>query len=300
LRNRSGLTDVAVHHRGIVEDVPPGREVRVGIQFGFAYTPAILVEELGLMARRLPGARVVLRQFGSGAEVTRALAAGEIDVGIMGVAPFLIARAAGRPWRVAAALGDMPVALNTVKPGATSLRDVAPTDRIALPGIGSIQHVVLALAAEQQLGRPRILDANLVALDHPTGEQALRSGMVAFHLSAPPFQDREVREGARRLFDSYQVLGGPHSLNVAVVPDSFVAGRPDVYRAFVDALADAVALIPRAPVAAAQILQRRGEPGTVAQIAAELTGPGIRWTVEPHRLAEFAAFMQRAGFFASP
>ncbi|HLN65410.1 MAG TPA: ABC transporter substrate-binding protein, partial [Symbiobacteriaceae bacterium] len=282
LHIRRSLTDVAVHHMGIVEDAPPRKtgpgEVRIGIQFGIAYAPAVLVQALGLVERRLPGTRVVLRQFGSGAEVTQALAAGELDVGIMGVAPFLSSWAAGRPWRIAAALGDTPIALNTVKPGVLSLRNVAPTDRIALPGIGSMQHIVLAMAAEQQLGLPRILDANLIALDHPQGEQALLAGMVAFHLSAPPFQDREVRAGARRLFDSYQIMGGSHTLNVAVVPRTFIANRPDAYNAFTDALAEAVALIQHDPVSAAVILQRGGESGTVAEIVAALTGPGIRWT----------------------
>lgn len=271
-------------------------QIRIGIQFGIAYAPAILVQALGLVEHRLPGTQVLLRQFGSGAEVTQALAAGELEVGIMGVAPFLSAWAAGRPWRIASSMGDIPNALNTVKPGAASLRDVAPTDRIALPAPGSFQHVVLAMAAEQQFDQPRILDPNLVSLDHRQGEQALLAGQVAFHMTAPPFQDEEVRAGAHRLFDSYQIVGGPHTFNVAVAPRSFALGRPAEYLALTDALAEAMLLIQLDPVGAAQVLQRQGLPGTVAEIAAQLTGPGIRWTVEPHRLVQFALFMRRAGF----
>lgn len=295
MQNRRNHSDVALHHTGTVESAAQ-REVRIGIQFGISYTPAILVQELDLLGRRLPGTRVVLRQFGSGSEVTQALATGQIDVGIMGVAPFLLSWAAGRPWRIAVALGDTAIALNTTKPGALTLRDVAATDRIALPGIGSIQHVVLAMAAAQQLGVPRLLDPNLVTLDHPQGEQALLSGRVAFHFTAPPFQDQELRAGARRVLDSFQVVGGPHTFNVAVVPSTFVERRPDAYRAVTDALAEAVALIPQDPVSVALILQRRGAPGTVAEIVNELLGPGIRWTIEPHRLVQFATFMRRAGF----
>jgi hypothetical protein len=62
------------------------------------------------------------------------------------------------------------------------------------------------------------------------------------------------------------------------------------------ALEEAVALIQHDPVSAAVILQRGGESGTVADIVAALTGPGIRWTVEPHRLVQIATFMRRAGF----
>lgn len=297
---RRSLTDVAIHHAGIVEDASPRHtgtpEIRIGIQFGIAYAPAILIQGLGLITRHRPGTRVILHQFGSGAEVSQALATGEIDVGMMGVGPFLISWAAGQPWRIAAALGDVAIALNTVKPGASTLRDVAPTDRIALPGIGSIQHVVLAMAAEQQLGMPRSLDANLIPLDHPQGERALLSGMIALHLSAPPFQDQELRAGARRMFDSFQILGGPHTLNVAVVPRGFIERRPADYKALTDAMAEAASLLAQDPVSAARILQQLGEPGTLAEIVAQLMGPGIRWTIEPHRLVQLATFMRRAGF----
>lgn len=83
----------ALGRRGIVEGASPCQrqtsEIRVGIQFGIAYAPAILVQELGLLQARLPGVRLSWRQFRSGAMVSNALEQGEIDVGMMGVAPFL-------------------------------------------------------------------------------------------------------------------------------------------------------------------------------------------------------------------
>lgn len=136
LFGRRSLTDVAVHHEGLVESPAIGKcagpigsrsvrrsEIRLGIQFGISYAPAILIQELGLLEKRLPGIKVTEVQFGSGAEVTQAMLSGEIDVGFMGVAPFLEGWARGLNWKIASALGDVPIGMTTVKPGARTLRD---------------------------------------------------------------------------------------------------------------------------------------------------------------------------------
>lgn len=193
-------------------------------------------------------------------------------------------------------MGDTNIGLNTVKPGAETLRDVAPTERIALPGLGSNQQIVLAMAAEQQLGNPRALDRNLLPLDHPAGEAALLSGAVAFHFAAPPYQDQEVLAGAGRILNSFQVVGQPHTLIVAVAPRSFHDCNPAAYRAFTAALADAITIINQAPIVAAQALQRFGQPGTIEELVAQLKSPGTTWTIEPHGLLRFALFMWRTGF----
>jgi len=53
-----------------------------------------------------------------------------------------------------------------------SLKDFKPTDKIALPSPGSVQHILLAMAAEKELGSASALDQNLVAMAHPDGAAA--------------------------------------------------------------------------------------------------------------------------------
>lgn len=45
-----------------------------------------------------------------------------------------------------------PLGLQTNAENIKSLKDIKPTDRIALPAPGSIQHILLAMAAEKNWG----------------------------------------------------------------------------------------------------------------------------------------------------
>ncbi len=53
--------------------------------------------------------------------------------------------------------------------------DFSPDDRIALPQPGSIQHILLSMAAEKQLGKHDVFDNQLVTMKHPDGMTALES-----------------------------------------------------------------------------------------------------------------------------
>lgn len=272
--------------------------LKMAIQFGTSYTPAVLVWDLGLLERRLPGIRIEQVQLGGGGIITQAMLAGQVDIGFMGLGPFLVGWSKGVPWKVAVAMEDMPIDMNTNRPDVKGLKDVRPADKIALPGINSIQHVVLAMAAEREIGNPRAFDQNLVPLAHPDGERALYAkGEITFHYTSPPFQERErTQPGITRVLDSYEVMGGPHTFNVAVVTREFYEKRREVYDAFVGAMAEAVEIVKKDPKKAAAVMQKRGLKGTTEEIMASMLDPRVVWTVEPHGLMKFAEFMKRAGF----
>lgn len=272
--------------------------LKLAIQFGASYAPAVVAMDLGLIEKRLPGIRVEQIQLGGGGIITQAMLAGQVDVGFMGPGPFVVGWAKGVPWKVAVALEDMPNGLNTNRPDVRSLKDIRPTDRIALPGINSFQHVLLAMAAEKELGDPRAFDSNLVPMAHPDGEQALYAkSEITFHFTAPPYLQRERKQpGIRRVLDSYEILGGPHTFIVVAVTADFFEKRREVYDAFVAAIAEGVEIVRREPLRAAEVMQKRGLKGSLEEIAASLQDPDVRWTIEPHGLMKLATFMKRAGF----
>ncbi len=272
--------------------------LKMAIQFGTSYAPAVLIWDLGLLERRLPGIKIEQVQLGGGGVITQAMLAGQVDIGFMGLGPFIVGWAKGVPWKIAVAMEDMPIDMNTNRPDVKSLKDIRPSDKIALPGINSIQHVVLAMAAQQQLGNPRAFDQNLVPMAHPDGERALYAkGEITFHYTSPPFQERErTQPGITQVLDSFKVLGGPHTFNVAVVTKDFYEKRREVYDAFVDAMAEAVAIIKKDPRKAAEVMQKRGLKGSLEEIVASMTDPRVTWTIEPHGLMKFATFMKEAGF----
>ena len=74
-----------------------------------------------------------------------------------------------------------------------SLVDITSKDKIALVNTGSIQHILLSMAAEKALGDAHALDNNIQAMSHAEGMAALESGTVTLHLTSSPFiyQERE-------------------------------------------------------------------------------------------------------------
>lgn len=272
-------------------------EVRLGYQFGTSYLPVEVIVEQKLLEKRL-NVKVTKQQLGGGGALTEAVLSGATDVVFMGLGPFFVGWAKGIDWRIASSMQDMPIGMNAAKPGATSLKDVGPADKIALPGINSIQHVMLAMAAKQELGDPRALDQRLVAMPHPDGEKALLSGSeVTFHYTAQPYLERERQQpGITAVVDSYETMGQPHTFNVMVVPAKFRQERPEVYQALVAAMAEAQEWIKANPGEAADLMNRLGDKTPREELIKQITDPQVVWTSEPHGLMKFATFMQEAGF----
>lgn len=272
-------------------------EVRLGYQFGTSYLPVEVMVEQKLIEKRL-NVKVTKQQLGGGGALTEAVLSGSTDVVFMGLGPFFVGWGKGIDWKIAAAMQDMPIGLNSAKPGATSLKDIGPEDRIAVPGVNSIQHVMLAMEAQKQLGDARALDQRLVAMPHPDGERALLAGSeVTFHYTAPPFLQRERQQpGVAKIVDSYETMGQPHTFNVMVVPGRFKNEHPEVYKALVEAYEEATEWIKANPGEAADLMNRLGDKTARDELIAQITDKDVVWTTEPHGLVKFASFMKEAGF----
>jgi len=76
----------------------------------------------------------------------------------------------------------------------------------------------------------------------------------------------------------------------------FLDENPKAYRAFVEALEEAIELIRRDKRAAAAVYKRLGNASeTVEEILAILEDPRIVFTLTPHRVLRTAEFMHRIG-----
>ncbi|TXF10050.1 ABC transporter substrate-binding protein [Pelomicrobium methylotrophicum] len=153
-------------------------EVRIAQQFGVNYLPLTVMKKNNLIEKHaelagLGKIRVRWLQFGGGGAMNDALLAGNLDFASGGVGPLL------RMWdktkgnlgvRGVAALGSMPLYLNTINPSVHSVKDFSDKDKIALPAVRvSIQAVVLQMAAAQAFGEDKYdsLDKLTVSMKHP-------------------------------------------------------------------------------------------------------------------------------------
>lgn len=274
-----------------------GQKITFAIQFGLSYAPAVAMVQKGFLEEQLPGIQVDYKQLAAGAPIREAMIAGQVDVGFMGLGPAIQGWDKGVDWKIAGAMGSMPLFLNG-STGAKSVKDIKPDEKIALPGPGSIQDVVLAMEAERQGLNPKQFQPNLVAMSHPDGEKALYArGEVKYHLSSPPFQYRQLKSpGITKVFDSYEAVGGPHTFNVMVITRKFKEARPDVYDGLVKALEKAVNWVKDNPEAAADLMIATGDKTPKEELVAMIKDPQIEWTITPKGLERFATFMQKTGF----
>jgi len=273
-------------------------KIRIVRQPGLGYLSLIVMRELRLIEKRLPGVEVEWRQLTSGPVIRDAMVAGRIDIGSGGTGPFVQAIDRGIDWKMLGALNEMPLYLNCARADIKSLKDLRPTDRIAMPALGSTQHVVLQMQAEKELGDPNKLNGQIVAMAHPAATAAILSKReITCDLSSPPFQYEQLRDPAvRKIFDSYQVAGGPHSSSLVWASARWVKANPRFARAFVDALGEATDYINYKPLQAVRLYATSEKAtSTPAELLSVVKQDGIVYTMTPSGLIKFAAFMQKIG-----
>lgn len=274
------------------------KQLRIVKQPGLGYLQLVVMRELKLLDKRAAGVDIEWRQLTSGPVIRDAMVAGQMDIGSGGVGPFVQAIDRGLDWKTLGALNEMPLYLNCARDDIKSLKDVKPNDRIAMPAIGSIQHVALQMAAEKELGDPKKLNQQIVAMSHPDGTAAILSKReITCHLSSPPFQYEQLRDkGIHKVLDSYQASGGPHTFNLVWASDKWVKANPALARAFVDALREATDFITQRPAEAARLYatseKSRSSPDEILSIMRQ---DGIKYTMTPTGLIKFATFMSRIG-----
>ena len=105
----------------------------------------------------------------------------------MGIAPFISGVTAGIPYKMYGTIAAQPNELLTNEDTIHSLKDITDDKKISVVNIGSIQHILLAMLAKQELGDAHALDNNLVTMSHPDGMTALMSGSVACQLTTAPY-----------------------------------------------------------------------------------------------------------------
>jgi len=283
--------------------------VRIAKQFGISYLPLTMMEQKNLLEEH--GKRLGLDlkpewvRLVSGAPMNEAIISGSLDFASGGVGPLLTiwGRTRGNIGvKGVAAINSMPLYLNTINPDVKSLKDFTDKDRIALPAVKvSIQAVTLQMAAEKAFGagQHNKLDSLTVSLSHPDGMSAMMSGKseITAHFSSAPFQYQQLDDKrVRKVLDSYEVLGGPHTFNAVWATTKYYNENRKVVEAFVAALDDVMKQIKQDPAAAAA-LWIKAENSKLAPDYVEklIRASENEWTTTPKQITTYAEFMNRVG-----
>jgi sulfonate transport system substrate-binding protein len=285
------------------------KTIRVAKQFGISYLPLTLMEEKKLIethARRLGlDVKTEWVQLTGGTPMNEAVISGSIDFVSGGVGPLLSVWGKTRGnfgVKAVAALNAMPLYLTCINPGVVTVKDFTDQDRIALPAVRvSIQAITLQMAAEKAFGpgQQYKLDPLTVSLSHPDGLAQLLSGRseITAHFTSAPFMYQELANPrVRKILDSYEVLGGPHTFNLVWTTAKFAAENPEVVEAFIAALDEAMKSIAQDPAAAAAIwVKAENSKLTAGYIEKLIRLPENEWTLVPKKIMAYAEFMSRVG-----
>jgi NitT/TauT family transport system substrate-binding protein len=292
-----------------IASIAHAQTVRIAKQFGISYLPLTMMEQKNLLEQH--GKRLGLDlktewiRLVSGAPMNEAIISGNLDFASGGVGPLLTiwGRTRGNIGvKGVAAINSMPLYLNTINPDVKSIKDFTDKDRIALPAVKvSIQAITLQMAAEQAFGPGQHgkLDSLTVSLSHPDGMSSMMSGKseITAHFSSAPFQYQQLDDKrVRKILDSYQVLGGPHTFNAVWTTSKFYNENRKVVEAFIAALDDVMGQIAQDPAAAAALWIKaensRLAPDYVENI---IRSRENEWTTVPKQITTYAEFMNRVG-----
>lgn len=128
-------------------------KVKIAYQYGLAYAPLTIMQEQGLIEKNYDGdIEVEWVSLNSGSAINEGMASGDIDVACMGIAPFITGVTAGIPYKMYGTIAAQPNELLTNEDTIHSLKDITDDKKISVVNVGSIQHILLAMLAKQELG----------------------------------------------------------------------------------------------------------------------------------------------------
>ena len=192
--------------------------------------------------------------------------------------------------------------LYTINPNVKSIADFTEKDRIAVPTVRiSFNSMMLQMACEKLWNDPHRLDHLTVGLGHPDAVIALSAvyekATITAHIAVQPFTARGLKiPGAHVIADSREVFGGPLTQITLIASKQTKERNPTLFKAVANALNESIK-VANADKKAAAVLWKNAQKASesVDDLVALLDDPGFEFTTQPHRIAYFAAFLNRIG-----
>ena len=273
-----------------------GKTLTIAYQGGIGYAPVHVMEVQQLIEKNYDGDITVnYVKLDSGAAINEGIIGGTIDIGCMGVAPAITGVSRGIPYKLISNLCSQSHGLMSNDPEITKMSDITPEDKIALVNFGSIQHILLSMAAEKALGDPNALDNNIQAMSHAEGMASLESGTVKLHLTSSPFiyQERE-NENYVELKELNEAWPSGNSFLVAMASTK-LADDPELFAAITKSFADAIDFI-NADFDGIAEIETEYLGLDMETVKSYLEQPDSQFFAETRGAMDMADFMVRAGF----
>ncbi len=274
--------------------------ITIAYQGGIGYAPIHILESKGFISEKykaLTGKDVEVKfiKLDSGADINTGIIGGTIDIGCMGIAPAVSAVSSGIPAKIITGLCSQTHGLMTNDKNIKTLADVGD-NQIALVNTGSIQHILLAMACEKELGDAHALDDNIAKMSHAEGYAALEGGSVKLHLTSSPFINRERQSGKYTEIKAVnQIWPDGNTFLVALCSTKLQSENPDLFNAVSESFRDAINFINENEDEAAEIISKYLEQDKATTLS-DLQDPTCMFFGELKAVTQMADFMYRAKF----
>lgn len=262
-------------------------------QYGLAYAPLQIMKEKGILEALLPNTEIEWVTLSNTTSIREAMLSDAVDVGFMGIPPFIIGLDNGMDWKMICGLSKNPSGLVTNDEQIQTLDDFTDADKIALPQPGSIQHILLAMACEKQFDQADKLDHLLIAMKHPDAYQSLESkSTIKAHFASPPYLFDELKNESNHLVISgEEAFGGEFTFIVGVCGRDFYDNKKQ-YEAVHKGLQQAFDFIAENEAEAIELLSK--SYSLDQQILKDyLSQAGMEYTKEVEGAETFVSFMLR-------
>lgn len=266
-------------------------------QFGLAYAPIEIMKQKGYLEKALTecgleDVEIKWQKFGNTVAIREAMLSGSLDIGFIGIPPFLLALDNGMPWRIMTGLSESKVSLITKDENIKTLNELSEDNRIILPQPGSIQHILLMMASEKTFGDAHKFDEQLIALSHPDGVVAFTSGNAnQLHFTTPPFIQSELKvEGAHEILSGQDAFGDDFTFIVGVCQASLY-NDSKTYQSFLSALEQSFAFMEQSPEETYLILSESYDY-SIEQIKEYLSPDQMHFGSEVKGVERFVKFMR--------
>jgi NitT/TauT family transport system substrate-binding protein len=284
-------------------------EITVAQQYGVSFLPLMVMERQGLVEKHatkagLSGLKVVWAKVAGPSVMNDGLIANAIHFAAQG-APSLITlwdKTHGQ-IKAVSAITTYPLYLVTRDPDVKTIKDFSAKDKIAVPSVKiSTQAIMLQMAAAKAFGEKDFtrLDPLTISLSHPDATLAFigNTAGVNAHFSTSPFYEQEIKvPGAHLVTTSYEILGGPATALVITASAKFRDANPKAFKAFFDALSEAIDTVNKDKRAAAKLYLEvaRDTKNSVEDILATISDKDYAFTLQPQKVFATAQFMAKIG-----
>ncbi len=284
-------------------------EVTVAQQYGVSFLPLMVMEKQSLVAKRaatagLTGLKVNWAKVAGPSVMNDGLISGALHFAAQGAPSMILLwdKTRGQIKGVAA-MTTYPLYLISRNPDVKTVKDFTAKDKIAVPSIKiSTQAIMLQMAAATAFGDKDFakLDVFTVSLSHPDAVLAFTNNTAGInaHYSSSPFYEQEMKvPGAHLVTTNYETLGGPATAVLLTASAKFRDANPKAYKAFLDALSEAIDIINKDKRAAAQLYLdvSKDTKNSVDDIVQIISDKDYAYTLKPQKVLKTAQFMAKIG-----